>query len=88
MDVVRNSALYAPTFDKKLERMLERDFSNPNFPSKHLSKDTKLFLNVAKQLNLDTSALEGIDHLLDKTINIGLANTDYSAIHAAINNEK
>ena len=50
MEVVRSSALYAPTFDKKLDRMLERDFSNPNFPSKHLSKDTKLFLDVAKQL--------------------------------------
>ncbi len=88
MDVVRNSALYAPTFDKKLDRMLDRNYSNPNFPSKHLSKDTKLFLEVAKQLGLDTSALEGIDRLLDKTIDIGLANTDYSAIHAAINNEK
>ncbi len=87
MEVVRSSALYAPTFDKKLDRMLERDFSNPNFPSKHLSKDTKLFLDVAKQLGLNTSALEGIDQLLDKTMDLDLANTDYSAIHAAINSD-
>ena len=87
MEVVRSSALYAPTFDKKLDRMLQRDFSNPNFPSKHLSKDIKLFLDVAKQLGLNTSALEGIDQLLDKTIELDLANTDYSAIHAAINSD-
>ena len=42
MKIVRDSALYAPTFDKKLERMLQRDFSNPNFPTKHLAKDTRL----------------------------------------------
>ena len=77
MKIVRDSALYAPTFDKKLERMLKRDFSNPNFPTKHLAKDTLLFLSVAKQLGLETCALEGIANLLDKTLDQGLADTDY-----------
>jgi 3-hydroxyisobutyrate dehydrogenase len=84
MKIVRDSALYAPTFDKKLERMLERDFSNPNFPTKHLAKDTRLFLSVAKQLGLETCALEGIDQLLDKTLAQGLDNTDYSALYSGI----
>ena len=34
MDILRGSALYAPTFDKKLQRMLDRDYANPNFPTK------------------------------------------------------
>lgn len=84
MKVVRDSALYAPTFDKKLDRMLQRDFSNPNFPTKHLAKDTKLFLSVAKQLDLETCALEGIDKLLDKTLEQGLDNTDYSALYSGV----
>jgi len=88
MSVVRDSALYAPTFDKKLDRMLSGDFTNPNFPTKHLAKDTTLFLNVAKQLALDTSALEGISILLEHTLAKGLADTDYSAIYAGINPDK
>lgn len=84
MKIVRDSALYAPTFDKKLTRMLERDFANPNFPTKHLAKDTRLFLSVAEQLGLNTSALEGIERLLDTTLDMGLADTDYSALMAAV----
>ncbi|RMG54773.1 MAG: NAD(P)-dependent oxidoreductase, partial [Gammaproteobacteria bacterium] len=40
MEILRGSALYAPTFDKKLPRMLEGDYERPNFPLKHLDKDT------------------------------------------------
>ncbi len=87
MDIVRDSALYAPTFDKKLDRMLERDFSNPNFPTKHLAKDTHLFLTVAKQLGLNTAALQGIAVVLDNTLEQGLADTDYSAIFAGVSPE-
>ena len=88
MEIVRNSALYAPTFDKKLERMLARDFSNPNFPTKHLAKDTDLFLSVAEDLGLNTSGLEGISSLLTKALAQGLADTDYSAIYSAVSPEK
>ena len=42
MKILRDSALYAPTFDKKLQRMLERNYENPNFPAKHLLKDTNI----------------------------------------------
>lgn len=88
MKIVRDSALYAPTFDKKLTRMLERDFGNPNFPTKHLAKDTRLFLSVAEGLGLDTSALQGVERLLERTLEMGLANTDYSAIMAAISPDR
>ena len=84
MSVVSDSALYAPTFDKKLERMLTRDFANPNFPTKHLAKDTTLFLNIAERLALNTAALEGISDLLQYTLAKGLADTDYSALYAGV----
>jgi 3-hydroxyisobutyrate dehydrogenase len=84
MSIVRESALYAPTYDKKLVRMTTRDFSQPNFPTKHLAKDTHLFLSVAQSLDLETCALQGISQLLDKTLAQGLADTDYSAIMAGV----
>lgn len=88
MTLLRDSALYAPTFDKKLTRMQQRDFANPNFPTKHLAKDSRLFLEVAEQLRLDASSLQGVMKLLDKTLAMGLENTDYSAIYAAVSPDR
>lgn len=87
MDVLRNSALYAPTFDKKLDRMLRRDFSQPNFPLKHLDKDVKLFLKAASQHPLGLSGLKGIEQLLERGILEGMANEDYSAVYDVIDRE-
>ena len=42
MGLLRGSALYAPTFDKKLQRELDGDYANPNFPTAHLRKDLAL----------------------------------------------
>ncbi len=85
MSVVRQSALYAPTFDKKLDRMCDRNFANPNFPTKHLLKDTNLFLNQAAELDLNTSSLKGIKQIIEQAIALGLGDLDYSAIYSAIN---
>ncbi len=85
MSVVRQSTLYTPTFDKKLEQMRDRNFANPNFPTKHLLKDTNLFLNQAAELDLNTSSLEGIKQIIEQATAIGLADLDYSAIYSAIN---
>lgn len=84
MNILRQSALYAPTFDKKLKRMLEGDFTNPNFPTKHLLKDTELFLNQAQSLGLNIDSIEGIKKVIEKAIDLGLADEDYSAIYSAI----
>jgi 3-hydroxyisobutyrate dehydrogenase len=43
MQILRQSALYAPTFDKKLDRMLSRNFDKPNFPAKHLLRTCSFF---------------------------------------------
>jgi 3-hydroxyisobutyrate dehydrogenase len=85
MKIVRNSALYAPTFDKKLPRMLKRDFSNPNFPTKHLLKDADLILSESKRLGLSTNALEGVIDIIKLSLEKGFIETDYSSIYNAVN---
>ena len=62
MGLLRSSALYAPTVDKKLDRELAGDDANPNFPTAHLRKDLGLFLAAAQGAGL---AVEGLDRLDD-----------------------
>lgn len=88
MGILRESALYAPTFDKKLGRMSERNFTNPNFPTKHLLKDVDLFLNQAEASGLNTEGLKGIRQIIQQTIELGLSESDYSALFSAINQDK
>ena len=85
MEVLRQSAIYAPTFDKKLTRMLDRNFTNPNFPTKHLLKDTNLIIKQATELGLNTSHLEGVKQIIEKALTMGLDDLDYSSIYSAIN---
>lgn len=84
MEILRNSALYAPTFDKKLQRMCDGNFDNPNFPTKHLLKDIGLFLADAKTMGLNTKALEAIEKITTQAVENGEADSDYSAIIKAI----
>ncbi|MCP9928965.1 NAD(P)-dependent oxidoreductase [Cyanobium sp. CH-040] len=81
MGLLRASALYAPTFDKKLQRMLENDYSQPNFPTAHLRKDLELFLAAARARGLDTGGLEGLARLLAAAAGGELDDLDYSALH-------
>ena len=84
MKIVRQSALYAATFDKKLERMLNRDYANPNFPTKHLLKDVGLFCNDAEALNLELRTIEGIRDLLTITLDKGFIDDDYSSMFETV----
>ena len=84
MDILRESALYAPTFDKKLPRMLERNFENPNFPVKHLLKDLDLILNEFGNSDINTNALKGIRKIIISELEKGEGNLDYSAIYNSI----
>ena len=84
MQILRQSALYAPTFDKKLQRMLDRDFENPNFPTKHLQKDVDLFIETARSSNLDTAAVEGVKQILETAIAQNLADLDYAALFSIV----
>lgn len=84
MQILRTSALYAPTFDKKLQRMVDRNYANPNFPTKHLAKDMGLFLSEAEALDLQTDIVAAVRDILTRTLEQGLGNGDYSALYAAI----
>jgi len=88
MTIVRDSALYAPTFDKKLERMCDRNFADPNFPTKHLLKDMNLFVQAAESQGIDASVAASVAQVTQKAIDQGLADQDYSAIYNAVNLKK
>jgi 3-hydroxyisobutyrate dehydrogenase len=83
MQILRQSALYAPTFDKKLDRMLSRNFDNPNFPAKHLLKDMQLFLDAAAPSTLNLEAAQAICHLLETTVTHS-PDQDYSVLFETV----
>jgi 3-hydroxyisobutyrate dehydrogenase len=84
MAILRHSALYAPTFDKKLPRMLERDFSAAHFPLKHLRKDVDMMLEESRSAGLNTAVPEALSNVLNRTVEMGHAEADYSALFDAI----
>ncbi len=84
MDILRKSALYAPTFDKKLPRMLSRDFHNPNFPAKHLLKDVNLIAVEAQAAGLNTAVVDGVREVIQHALDAGYGEEDYSVIYNAI----
>ena len=85
MAILRESALFAPVFEKKLPRLLTRDYQYPNFSTRHLLKDVELFLKAASGYALTASSLEGIRPVLEQTIVQGLGDSDYSAIFEVVN---
>jgi len=84
MDTVRESALYASTYDKKLQKYLDRDFDAANFSSRHLLKDIRLFIEDANAAGLNTDALQGIERITGSTVENGLGQMDYSSIYEVI----
>ncbi|MDT9178340.1 MAG: NAD(P)-dependent oxidoreductase [Limnospira sp. PMC 1291.21] len=87
MKILRDSALYAPTFDKKLQRMIDGNYADPNFPTKHLLKDTNLFINEAIASQLNVAGLSGVQEIIAQAItNLDLSDLDYSALVESIRN--
>ena len=84
MDTVRESALYAKTYDKKLQKYLHRDFGTANFSTQHLLKDIQLFIDDAKMAGLNTDALEGIGRITNLAVANGMDLMDYSSIYQVI----
>ena len=81
MDILRSSALYAPTFDKKLQRMLDGHYNNPNFSTDLLRKDLRLFIEEATAAGLQSSGLSGLHDLLQEAQGSPLDQLDYCALH-------
>ena len=81
MAILRPSALYAPTFDKKLQRMLDHTYADPNFSTALLRKDLRLFLEEATTTGLQDQGLSGLLSLLEKAKGTDLDEQDYCALH-------
>lgn len=81
MEILRPSALYAPTFDKKLQRMLDGEYSDPNFSTALLRKDLLLFLSEAADQGLKANGLQGVAALLERASDTELDAQDYCALH-------
>jgi len=84
MALLRRSALYAPTFDKKLANYLSHDYGGANFPLKHLQKDISLFRRVAEGQDLDTAPLVALEAAFLRAMAAGLEDADYSAIYETL----
>lgn len=50
----------------------------------HLLKDIKLFASEAEKVDLDNNLLKGLEAVIASTVERGLADTDYSAVHEGI----
>ena len=87
MEILQESALFAPMYSKKLKNWLAHDYDDPNFPLKHLVKDVVLIAQEAREAKLNTSILEAILAVLKKAEKEGLAEKDYSSVYEAINKE-
>ncbi len=88
MNIVRKSALFAPMFDKKWERLVNRRYAGPNFPTKLLLKDVNLFLKEAKRRRLTTDSLAGIRRVLELAIQEGHGDVDYISIIETMREKK
>jgi len=84
MELLRGSALYAPTFDKKLDKYLSHRYGQANFPLKHLLKDVRLFRTLAEQEGLDTALITSIEAACIRALGQGYGDQDYSALYEAL----
>jgi len=84
MTLLRRSALYAPTFDKKLSNYLSGEYGGANFPLKHLLKDVRLFREATLPHGLDTAIIAAVEAALVRGQDNGLADHDYSALYKAL----
>jgi 3-hydroxyisobutyrate dehydrogenase len=71
MYVLRQSALYAPLFDEKLETIIDS-----NCTTKHLLKDVDLFINEAKTAGLNVTSVEGVRKLLEMAMKMSFSRDD------------
>lgn len=84
MDIVSNSSIRSPQFEKKLPRMMERDFSDPHFPVSHMLKDVDLVLEEAGRYQLGTESLRGIRTIVARALEMGFVEEDYSALYNGV----
>jgi 3-hydroxyisobutyrate dehydrogenase len=84
MSLLRESALYAPTFDKKLDKYLSHDYGAANFPLKHLLKDVRLFRQAAEGIGLDTAMVTTIEAACIRALGRGYGDQDYASLYESM----
>lgn len=80
MEILRPSALYAPTFDKKLGRMLDAEYANPTFGLRLLRKDIDLFIRGARAAGVEPQVAQAVLAVADTALAKGFADGDYAAL--------
>ncbi|CAF0700856.1 NAD(P)-dependent oxidoreductase [Candidatus Methylacidithermus pantelleriae] len=88
MELLRQSSLYAPTFDKKLPRMLHHHYEEPNFSYRHLVKDFRLFHEELKRHPLQSEWVSCLEPFFRRWENSSLANLDYSVLYKLIGSKE
>lgn len=88
MDFLRASPFYSPMLDQKLPRVLSRDYSRSNLPSKHLERDLKLFLEDAEELGFNAHHVDGVKELIGLCVARGMGDMDFTAVYEVINPPK
>ncbi|BCA55200.1 3-hydroxyacid dehydrogenase [Nitrospira sp. KM1] len=84
MSVLKESALFAPTFEKKLPRLLARQYDHPNFSTEHMMKDLTLVRQECQRAQLALDGLEGVLALFRQTLGRGIQQVDYSSVFEVI----
>jgi 3-hydroxyisobutyrate dehydrogenase len=81
MGILRPSSYYVPAFDRKLNSMMNRKYTDTNFSLKNLLKDTNLALKEFTDRGINTASLEAVKNILNQGVGSGLANLDYAALY-------
>jgi len=63
------------------------NFDDPNLPTKHMLKDTNLFVMEAIASGLQVDSAAGVSRILALACEMGLVDADYSALFAAVSPE-
>jgi 3-hydroxyisobutyrate dehydrogenase len=80
LQILRRSALYAPTFDRKLPLLLDPTSGPVNFPTRHMLKDLRLISETARELRLAANLPETLVSLFAQALEAGWADADYAAV--------
>ncbi len=84
MEILRETAVYAPVFDRKLALLQSRGFAAPHFTTFALLKDVDLMLAEARAAGLQTAALEGVRETFALAVEKGCGDQDYSSVYDVI----
>lgn len=84
LEILRPSAFYAPTFERKLPVMLDPLHAKVNFPAKHMLKDVRLIRATAEAFGINPTLVASLEALFAATEKAGLADADYAAVAQVI----